>query len=992
MAYDYNRAKQVWDSMNDQQKKQYTEQNKNDANFQQFAQQYHEEKQQTAPRQVQANVNVDNLQNQQPAAQRDPNWVYTWNTEREKEQNRKMLEEQQRRQAEEQKKQEALNNKIVNASPEFDSSRLTNPNAEVSVKEGNAAQTWTPDYEEDSEARMNEITNNLNAYWNNNKSYFSDRATFNSTFHYNDRSDKQKALLDSFWKWTQDQVKANTYHNWDEIMSGFDNWDITPDIMSYLRTYNEAAYDEWQKKMEDKVNTLIANMAAPRDVWDTAELWQNLVKKFWLEAWDPYDIYWEWYRMSEELWVFRDSQQLASMSNNIASIYSTMNSNVQSISSQLEGRYSAWYIAARIDKANSKLNSQAQSMQYSYNLLLQNRNQNMAIAQQAAAMKQAQGQEDSRIFNQKLAWLWFAMQADSYRTPEQQAQLQLQTAQIQNDMSLLNQSKLNDLSLYNQKQLNDLNLQYQADLFRQQNKLQNELTDLSVSDPEQLRANLNNVLSQYYAQWWDIIQRPQAQALDDILAYAKEKGISVAQALKENFVEPLQSKKEYKNAISAKYPSPVSNITSWVTINSDWSIDFWVTTEWWLTYTPISNVELYWGYRDFENWVEVWSVGWWCWKFVNDYLQSLWYDRFYWDSISSKLKTINTWKEDASQISVWSVAVFDYTWAGKAWLWEDAQKYGHVAIVAEVDEAWGRVRLLESNLSWNKKITNSRWVSLNNKTLKWFFDPSKWSDAAYINTNGYNPNLANDINAQALLKQIETWEITDTAISEARKELIAKWYGQEFMNALDRWFKVKLNDSQQKMLKQTLDMFNGNQIVKDFEQAWNQMWTLITALNANNWAWDLAAIFTFMKVLDPRSVVRWEEFENAAATAWYANPEALYQKYINHGWDGTWLTEAQKWNFKQLAIELIKNQSKIYNQKYKDAIRYLDNANIDEMWYPTNYADLIVQSIEWDAWSSNLSYANNKSNINWYEQYTSWGNNNQVYSDWLPNDFYSFWS
>ena len=352
MAYDYNRAKQVWDSMNDQQKKQYTEQNKNDANFQQFAQQYHEEKQQTAPRQVQANVNVDNLQNQQPAAQRDSNWVYTGNTEWEKEQNRRMLQDQSSNQwvtktITPQEMQESINKaqdqiKNQNASQEFDSSRLTNPNAEVSVKEGKAAQTWTPDYEEDSEARMNEITNNLNAYWNNNKSYFSDRATFNSTFHYNDRSDKQKALLDSFWKWTQDQIKANSYHNWDEIMSGFDNWEITPDIMSYLRTYNEAAYDEWQKKMEDKVNTLIANMAAPRDVWDTAELWQNLVKKFWLEAWDPYDIYWEWSRRAEELWVFRDSQQLASMSNNIASIYSTMNSNVQSISSQLEGRYSAW--------------------------------------------------------------------------------------------------------------------------------------------------------------------------------------------------------------------------------------------------------------------------------------------------------------------------------------------------------------------------------------------------------------------------------------------------------------------------------------------------------------------------------------------------------------------------------------------------------------------------------------------------------------------------
>jgi hypothetical protein len=62
------------------------------------------------------------------------------------------------------------------------------------------------------------------------------------------------------------------------------------------------------------------------------------------------------------------------------------------------------------------------------------------------------------------------------------------------------------------------------------------------------------------------------------------------------------------------------------------------------------------------------------------------------------------------------------------------------------------------------------------------------------------------------------------------------------------------------------------------------------------------------------------------------------------------------------------------------------------MWYPTNYADLIIKSLE-DSWSSKVSFnSNTKNNINWYEQYTSWGNNNQVYSDWLPNNFYSFWS
>lgn len=945
MAYDYNRAKQVWDSMNDQQKKQYTEQNKNDTNFQQFAQQYHEEKQQTAPRQVQANVNVDNLQNQQPASQRDSNWMYTGNTEWEKEQNRRMLQDQSSNQwvtktITPQEMQESINKaqeqiKNQNASQEFDSSRLTNPNAEVSVKEGNAAQTWTPDYEEDSEARMNEITNNLNAYWNNNKSYFSDRATFNSTFHYNDRSDKQKALLDSFWKWTQDQVKANSYHNWDEIMSGFDNWEITPDIMSYLRTYNEAAYDEWQKKMEDKVNTLIANMAAPRDVWDTAELWQNIVKKFWLEAWDPYDIYWEWSRRAEELWVFRDSQQLASMSNNIASIYSTMNSNVQSISSQLEGRYSAWYIAARIDKANSKLNSQAQSMQYSYNLLLQNRNQNMAIAQQAAAMKQAQGQEDSRIFNQKLAWLGFAMQADSYRTPEQQAQLQLQTAQIQSDMNLLNQSKLNDLSLYNQKQLNDLNLQYQADLFRQQNQLQNELTDLSVSDPEQLRANLNNVLSQYYAQYWDIIQRPQAQVVDDILAYAKEKGISVAQALKENFLEPLQSKTEYKNAIASKYAAPA---TAWVTINPDGTATYWVTTPWGLTYTPITSTQLYWGFRDFVDSKKVWDKWWQCWKFVNDYLQSMWFSRIYKDSVSSKLNSINTDKNDLDNLSVWSVAVFDYAWVN--WVSENSKKYGHVAIVTEIDKANNRVKVIESNNKWDE-IISTRWVSLNGNALKWFFDPSKWSTT----NSASNLSSVDESKKQNYLEEARRWLMTDTNVAKIWDIAAEQWWSDEWREALKQGKKGTLTDAQIKLMDKTDSTFSTNWIVKEFENAVNQIEQLQIALNDDSWVGDMSAIFTFMKTLDPSSVVRESEFNSAAATAWVLNPSAIWQRLEkNANWK--FLTSQQREDFKKIAKEFIKTKASNYQIKYNDLLKRYDYYWLDTNLAPTNLAEVVINSLD----------------------------------------------
>jgi hypothetical protein len=58
-----------------------------------------------------------------------------------------------------------------------------------------------------------------------------------------------------------------------------------------------------------------------------------------------------------------------------------------------------------------------------------------------------------------------------------------------NEMELLQQSRLNDLDRYNQYAVTKL-----------QNQLNSELTDLSVEDENQLRANLNNVLDGYYNQ------------------------------------------------------------------------------------------------------------------------------------------------------------------------------------------------------------------------------------------------------------------------------------------------------------------------------------------------------------------------------------------------------------------------------------------------------------------------------------------------------------
>jgi hypothetical protein len=82
------------------------------------------------------------------------------------------------------------------------------------------------------------------------------------------------------------------------------------------------------------------------------------------------------------------------------------------------------------------------------------------------------------------------MEAYSYRTPEQQAQLKLQTQQISNNMALLQQSQLNDLSLYNQYATGKM-----------KGQLEYDLTDLNVTDEKQLKTNLKNVLDKYYDEY-----------------------------------------------------------------------------------------------------------------------------------------------------------------------------------------------------------------------------------------------------------------------------------------------------------------------------------------------------------------------------------------------------------------------------------------------------------------------------------------------------------
>nr|DAW46275.1 MAG TPA: hypothetical protein [Bacteriophage sp.] len=142
----------------------------------------------------------------------------------------------------------------------LDQSRFTDPNAQVRVQEGNARQTGQPDYEDDSDARMNEITNNLNAYWNTNREYFSDRATFNRIFSYDKRSKAQQAHFDGFWKRKELEQKVGGYSDGKAVSMALEEGTLTKSQLESLKVqnpkvYNEYLQDQLKKKQLDLVNT-----------------------------------------------------------------------------------------------------------------------------------------------------------------------------------------------------------------------------------------------------------------------------------------------------------------------------------------------------------------------------------------------------------------------------------------------------------------------------------------------------------------------------------------------------------------------------------------------------------------------------------------------------------------------------------------------------------------------------------------------------------------
>ena len=131
-----------------------------------------------------------------------------------------------------------------------------------------------------------------------------------------------------------------------------------------------------------------------------------------------------------------------------------------------------------------------------------------------------------------------------------------------------------------------------------------------------------------------------------------------------------------------------------------------------------------------------------------------------------------------------------------------------------------------------------------------------------------------------------------------------------------------LNKIKRDQVKNLQSLFTNNAIVKDFNMASTQFSKLTASAKQESAAGDMSMIFTYMKILDPTSVVR--EGEQATAASAGGVPDRVWNAY-NKAVTGEKLTEAQRSDF-------VGTASKLYNSNIKqfDAFKGSFGSSIEQ--------------------------------------------------------------
>lgn len=579
------------------------------------------------------------------------------------------------------------------------------------------------DYQDNSQARMNQIADNLNNYRQTMPQLFDDESAFYNFFI--DGKGRSQDQIDFLWDYFNRVKKFWKYDNLspDALWTWIANGTIPEDYLNNLKSTDPAKYQEvmaFKQEREDAIkNESFLNDAANM-AW--IEWWESEPSSIQYGKWN-----WIWmdednngvddrrehYATEEEQWYQR---QIADLNAANLDIDNTVKHDYEDLVKRYPWATKATLMAMANDR-NANLLREKEN-----NLVELTRLQGYVSYMQSERQEMNQAGADSIAQLQKNLWMYYQY------SPEWLAEL----AQAQYAATNITLD--------------------QADSW---NETQKQIA-------------LQWVLDWYYAKYWNIIQRSEQQVINDVIAYAKKNWVWLAQALQENFVQPLQQKPWF-----AQLSTDMSWL-SWTKIWKDangedvywfvdlvsksitpyWSVGWKVTTTWTATYTTqevssnrdkrvaamrdIANqYDNLWDMADAIAYNMEW-VGWGnleCWQYVNDYINAVTWNKWqYWNLVSQKaaLAPNKNWDD----IQVGDVLVFDYNKNTPQRVLnspqrEDLLKYGHVGFVTWINPD-GSVNMSHTNgwvvqntvvkpwSSFYNSFAGSQHVSPSTSLWKWF--------------------------------------------------------------------------------------------------------------------------------------------------------------------------------------------------------------------------------------------------------------------------------
>lgn len=595
---------------------------------------------------------------------------------------------------------------------------ITNKTKPTEWTTGTTGTTWTTpnkwewDYQDSSEGRMYEMANNLNNYRVSDPNLFSNWDTFSNFFiDWKDRSQEQLNYLKDYFNAVK---RYNSLDNMtaDSVWNMLANWAIPEDYLNYLKYANPQRYSE----------VMDAKARATDKIKDSAELDSILDM-----TWDLWKGEWVWSKMIEwakSNWLLVDkdwdliedriSHQASEEEKTYAKEYSDNLARIMELQQTKRDIYDD-YVAKYPWATKATL---------------------MAMTNDATAEIQKEI-DNLTVENTRLQW---------YITYAQSERQEMNKAWA-DTITQLNKS----LWMY---------YQYSPEGIAELTEAQYSATNITLDQADtwtdaQKQIALQWVLDWYYQKFWDIIERSEQQVINDVIRLAKEKGITLSEALQENFITPLKNKPNY-----------LMYATWWDNWYWDWKV-VWKDALWNDVYWFVnSSTWVVVPYGNISGWYWTWYWAWgydanWVYQFSDWEVREVWADGKFTDTIWNDIN------------SIWHILASN-DWI-RVWTYQSPNWYTYNVYANREDWIRATEQLLRNSYYW---------MTLWDAAQKWIGQGKDITAAKNVIRNAWLrlSDKLSDSNARAFIEAMGTWEGTlqwKSLDDWAKWGKDLSWYGKQ---------------------------------------------------------------------------------------------------------------------------------------------------------------------------------------------------------------------